>query len=98
MDLCGRREEDRFEPGAGKGQVARATLYFLVRYPRAINLTVSEMDGDRVGTLLDWHQGDPVSEYERHRNQAVFELQANRNPFIDNPAWASRVAFAKGLA
>jgi endonuclease I len=97
MDLCGRREEDRFEPGSGKGAVARATLYFLLRYPRTINLETSQMDERRIDTLLDWHQGDAVSEYERHRNQAIFEVQGNRNPLVDNPAWATRVRLAKGL-
>ena len=28
---CGKREEGRFEPANGKGAVARATLYFLLR-------------------------------------------------------------------
>src|SRR3712207_7679841 len=32
---CGRREEGRFEPAAGKGAVARATLYFLLQIGRA---------------------------------------------------------------
>jgi endonuclease I len=97
MDLCGRREEDRFEPGAGKGPVARATFYFLLRYRGQIDLGISQMDEDRLATLLEWHQGDPVSDHERHRNQAIFAVQGNRNPFIDNPAWAEEVALAKGL-
>ena len=97
MDLCGRREEDQFEPGSGKGAVARATFYFLLRYPRAIDLDISEMDGSRLETLLQWHNGDAVTEYERHRNQAIAEVQGNRNPFVDNPAWAQRVQLVKGL-
>jgi endonuclease I/V8-like Glu-specific endopeptidase len=97
MDLCGRREEDQFEPGAGKGAVARATFYFLVRYPAGIDLGISQMDESRLATLLEWHRGDPVSDHERHRNQAIFAVQGNRNPFIDNPDWAEKVALAKGL-
>ena len=97
-DMCGRREEDRFEPDAGKGAVARATLYFLLRYPDAIDLDISQMDKDRVATLRRWHEGDPVSEYEKHRNQAIFEAQGNRNPFIDHEDWVEEVDFSAGLA
>lgn len=97
MEACGRREEDQFEPISGTGAVARATFYFLLRYPGGIDLGVSQMDSDRVDTLKRWHAGDPVSDYERHRNQAIFEVQGNRNPFIDHPDWARRVALAKGL-
>ena len=97
-DLCGRREEDRFEPDAGKGAVARATFYYLVRYPRSIDLGVSQMDSARVKTLLRWHEGDPVSDYERHRNLAIHEAQGNRNPFIDHPSWVGQVALDAGLA
>ncbi|HEV8149801.1 MAG TPA: endonuclease, partial [Gemmatimonadales bacterium] len=37
QDQCGRRDQDRFEPQAGKGPVARATLYFLLRYPGRVD-------------------------------------------------------------
>jgi endonuclease G, mitochondrial len=43
--------------------------------------------------LLEWHQAEPVSEYERHRNAAIFERQGNRNPVIDHPEWAPKIAF-----
>ena len=35
-----------------------------------------------------WRSGDPVSEWERHRNAAIYARQGNRNPFIDHPEWA----------
>ncbi len=35
--------------------------------------------------LLEWAQKDPVSEKEINRNNAVFSIQKNRNPFIDYP-------------
>ncbi len=41
--------------------------------------------------LLQWHQQDPVSQREIDRNNAVYGLQKNRNPFIDNPAWANAI-------
>jgi endonuclease I len=36
-------------------------------------------------TLLAWHKENPVGMYKRHRNQAIFEVQGNRNPLIDHP-------------
>ena len=35
--------------------------------------------------LLKWAQNDPVSEKEINRNNAVYGIQKNRNPFIDYP-------------
>lgn len=93
---CGQAEKNKFEPGAGKGAAARATLYFLVRYPKKID-NPAEFPASRLRTLLDWHQKDPVSEWEKHRNQSIFAIQGNRNPFIDFPEWAEKVDFRKGL-
>ncbi|MCQ9639601.1 endonuclease [Chryseobacterium sp. WG14] len=39
--------------------------------------------------LLQWNQQDPVSPREIDRNNAVYAIQKNRNPFIDNPGWAN---------
>ena len=35
--------------------------------------------------LLRWAKYDPVSEKEINRNNAVFGIQKNRNPFVDYP-------------
>jgi endonuclease G len=94
---CGKREDNKFEPGGGKGTVARATLYFLLRYPGEINRTAKEYTQDRIATLLKWHKDFPVDDYERHRNQAIFERQGNRNPLIDHPKWAAKIDFRLGL-
>ncbi|MGE0422487.1 MAG: endonuclease [Reyranellaceae bacterium] len=100
-DECGRRESSGaarvhgFEPGAGKGAVARATLYFLLRYPGKIE--DREFDRDRVAILLRWHKAEPPDLYEKHRNQAIFAVQGNRNPFIDHPEWADKVDFSGGF-
>lgn len=100
-DECGRRESGGaarvhgFEPEAGKGAVARATLYFLLRYPGKIE--DREFDRERVVILLRWHEAEPPDLYEKHRNQAIFEVQGNRNPFIDHPEWAAKVDFSGGF-
>ena len=35
--------------------------------------------------LLRWAWEDPVSEKEIKRNEAIFGIQKNRNPFVDYP-------------
>ncbi|HVG60135.1 MAG TPA: endonuclease [Hyalangium sp.] len=94
---CGKRLGNKFEPMSGKGAVARATLYFMLRYPGEINRTSTEYEESRLAVLLSWHEQNPPSLYERHRNQAIFERQGNRNPFIDHPEWAMEVDFRDGL-
>lgn len=96
-DACGKREEGKFEPANGKGPVARATLYFLLRYPGEINAVAGELRPERIDILLDWHRQRPPTEYERHRNAAVAEKQGNRNPLIDFPEWGDGIAFRQGL-
>ncbi|MGE0495930.1 MAG: endonuclease I family protein [Vulcanimicrobiota bacterium] len=91
------RDSDHFEPAAGKGAVARATLYFLLRYPRAIG-GEGEYTAADIDQLLEWHRADPPDLYEFHRNAEIEKLQGNRNPFIDHPEWADRVDFGLGLA
>lgn len=86
-----------FEPRAGKGPAARATLYFLLRYPGEINRVGAEYEAERLDLLVGWHQAEEVSEYELHRNAAIFAKQGNRNPLIDFPAWAEEIAFERGL-
>lgn len=96
-DSCGKREENKFEPESGKGAAARALLYFLLRYPGEINSTSREFEAERLPHVLRWHGENPVDEYERHRNQAAYELQGNRNPFIDYPQWVDSIDFTLGL-
>jgi endonuclease G, mitochondrial len=96
-DDCGKRLTNRFEPAHGKGPVARATLYFLLRYPGEINNNQREFEEDRLEILVNWHESESVTDYERHRNMAIFEKQGNRNPLIDFPEIVRRIDFVHGL-
>lgn len=88
---CGIYEYGRFEPDYGKGIVARATFYFLLRYPRKIKRRfLKKLD---LPLLCRWHEQHPVTEYEKHRNKAIFEIQGNRNPFIDFPSLTNKITF-----
>ncbi|ESW62873.1 hypothetical protein X771_32150 [Mesorhizobium sp. LSJC277A00] len=89
MQDCGRVEEETFEPKGGKGAVARATLYFMLRYPGIIG---GRYDGGRFKTLLAWHTTEAPDEWELHRNAAISEMQGNRNPLID---WTGRQRSAR---
>jgi endonuclease I len=82
-EACGKADEGLFEPENGKGTVARAMLYFLIRYPDQIEQDYKEKINNEL--LLDWHQKFSPTLYEKHRNQAIYEIQGNRNPFIDFP-------------
>lgn len=68
-----------------RGEFARATFYFSTRY-RAV------IDSSQEAALRRWHHDDPVTEEERRRNQAIFELQHDRNPFVDHPEWVDGIA------
>jgi endonuclease G, mitochondrial len=102
---CGRREQAKFEPTSGKGTVARAVFYFLLRYPREIRSDALEGSGEdlrqlvaeRLPTLLEWHKTEPPGLYEHHRNAAIAAVQGNRNPFVDMPELASKVDLAGAL-
>lgn len=87
--------KEGFEPADPvKGNVARAMLYFIVRYSDK-NIRQG-MDYDSFWTktvpmLLEWNRQDPPDANERRRNGLVEEFQGNRNPFIDNPELADRI-------
>ncbi|UWX61923.1 endonuclease [Chryseobacterium oranimense] len=44
-----------------------------------------------ISMLLQWHLQDPVSQREIDRNNAIYAIQRNRNPFIDNPQWVNAI-------
>lgn len=90
-----------YEPrNAHKGDAARALMYMAVCYhgvggrnwglPPNANSTAQQS----TAVLLDWHLQDPPSPLEIARHEVVFLHQKNRNPFIDNPAWATSINFS----
>ncbi|KTF13250.1 endonuclease [Pseudoalteromonas sp. H105] len=96
-----------FEPiDEFKGDFARAYFYMATRYENVIgnwqnNTTYSNavLNGTStqvfenwvVSMLVQWHTNDPVSQVELNRNQAAFEHQGNRNPFIDHPEFVEMI-------
>ncbi len=41
--------------------------------------------------LLRWHAADPVGDKERQRNEAIFAIQRNRNPYVDHPEYVEMI-------
>lgn len=84
-----------FEPAdAVKGDIARAILYFVVRYyDRNIRDGADYKDfwASRVGMFLEWNRQDPPDAAERARNEAIAGYQGNRNPFVDDSGLAGKV-------
>ena len=77
-----------FEPtDQHKGDVARALLYFIVRYETSLYFE----NVDMLETLLNWHYNDLVSTKEIDRNDAIYDFQNNRNPFVDHPEFVGEI-------
>lgn len=98
MESCGRTQgRTKFEPAHGKGAVARATMYFLMRYPGELGDDTGELPKSRTSILMNWHKLDSVDEYEKHRNWLTHKAQGNRNPFIDSPEIATEALLSLGF-
>lgn len=84
-----------FEPvDEYKGDFARTYFYMSVRYygedggwPGSDMVNGSQLKPWAVNLLKNWHYDDPVSQKETDRNNAVYDIQNNRNPFIDHPEY-----------
>ena len=95
------KDSDSFKPpNRVKGDVARILLYMATRYEAGDKVDFELNDKVNNGTapyhgklpvLLQRHKQDPVDEYEKRRNEKLYEIQGNRNPFIDHPEWVEKI-------
>lgn len=77
---------DGWYPGdADKGDIARVIFYMITRWDLNVTL-VGDMD-----TFKAWHESDPVDDFERDRNEVLYGVQDNRNPFIDYPEFVEMI-------
>ncbi len=89
-----------------RGDVARMMFYMAVRYEGTNGEPDLELVDwvytknhnkympvhGKLSILLKWHTDDPVDNWERRRNDIIYEhYQNNRNPFIDNPEFANKI-------
>jgi deoxyribonuclease-1 len=78
--------EEVFEPPQEhRGNVARALFYFSTRYDLPI-------DANEEAFLRKWNKEDPVDAEEMNRNEKIFAAQKDRNPFVDYPELADKIA------
>jgi len=84
-----------FEPiDAYKGDLARTYFYMTTRYytedeawPGSPMVSGANLLPWAESMMLEWHAADPVSRKEIDRNNAIYEIQKNRNPYIDHPEY-----------
>jgi len=81
-----------------KGDLARTYFYMATRYygedaawPGSDMVDGSQPKEWALTLLMEWHTNDPVSTKELDRNDAVFAIQKNRNPYIDHPEYVDLV-------
>lgn len=88
-------EGNCFEPSDEyKGDFARAYFYVATIYhnlyhqwnsPMLDNNSYPMWKSWALNLLLSWHYSDPISDKELKRQEVVYNIQHNRNPFIDYP-------------
>ncbi|MGK4909180.1 endonuclease I family protein [Streptomyces albus] len=93
---------DSFEPrDQVKGDVARMILYMAVRWEGQDGFPDLEPNDKvdngsapaigRLSVLKAWSQEDQPDKAEKDRNEAIYGIQGNRNPFIDHPEWVESI-------
>lgn len=96
-----------FEPSNNyKGDFARIVFYMVTRYENFLSSwytndanATAVLDGSEWPAFnpwakelyLQWHEQDPPDQKEFKRNDSVFVIQHNRNPFIDHPEFARQI-------
>ena len=90
-----------------KGDLARTYFFMATRYENIIGGWYSNStQADAIliannsstvyktwylNLMLAWHNQDPISTKEINRNNAIYSLQNNRNPFIDSPQFVKKI-------
>lgn len=86
-----------------KGDFARSYMYMATCYSNLCN----QFTGEGLNTLeknvyptlqpwaytlyMQWAKDDPVDDIERARNEEIYKIQGNRNPFVDFPELAEYI-------
>ena len=84
-----------YEPrDAHKGNAARAMMYMSIAYNNQNNnWNFPSIQSQEI--IKKWHFQDPPDNYEIARQEYIYFLQGNRNPFIDHPEYACYIDFSK---
>jgi endonuclease I len=83
-------------PAVVRGDVARILFYMVTMWPELSLVDV--VSGDpaiytigQLSLFVKWHLEDPVDAFEDNRNEVIYGLQGNRNPFVDHEELVCRI-------
>jgi len=76
-----------------KGDIARILLYMWTKWDflTLVDSYPSTYQMAMLSVLLEWHELDPVDDFERNRNEVIYSYQNNRNPYIDYPQFVELI-------
>ena len=80
-----------------KGNAARAIFYMCITYNGSNNNSWGLPDQQDQEILKKWHFQDPPDNEEIARQEYIYSLQGNRNPFIDSALYVCSIDFDKLL-
>ena len=83
-------------PAVVRGDLARIMFYMVTMWPELSLVDV--VSGDpaiytmaQLSLFVKWHQEDPVDAFESNRNDVIYGLQGNRNPYVDHQELVCRI-------
>lgn len=84
-----------FEPREDrKGDAVRNMLYQMICYNGeggnwGLNNLLTEATDQDQAVLKQWNMQDPPDKFERTKDEFIYSVQNNRNPFIAHPDWVN---------
>jgi hypothetical protein len=78
-----------------KGNAARAMMYMAVAYNGISSNNWKFPSFQEQEVLKKWHFQDLPDNYEIARQEYIYAIQGNRNPFIDHPEYVCYIDFSK---
>ena len=83
-------------PAVVRGDIARILFYMVTMWPELSLVDV--ISGDpaiytigQLSLFVKWHLQDPVDAFEDNRNEVIYGLQGNRNPYVDHEELVCRI-------
>jgi endonuclease I len=84
-------------PVSVRGDIARILFYMVTMWPELSLVDVVGTEEPSIyqmaqfSLLVKWHTEDPVDNFEARRNDVIYNLQGNRNPYVDHPVLVCRI-------
>ena len=74
--------------GTTNGSLGQSSYFGTLNFTHIIT---ASNEAEAIKLLLEWNALDPVDEIETARNEVIYQIQGNRNPFIDNSDYANLI-------